>query len=165
MDPSPTLVIWTAIAGGTGGFLGAALSAVLTYRSRAIDRKREQLQRDGNVLGPVSTFLGDVNPDRLAFNVSRDSTVQLERMKALRLRAEAAAGDLRLMAASHPSKKARDLADKLAIAVGNVITSAEWFIGDMVNDHDTSYREATKADYTNAEILLRELRDAAAKVK
>jgi hypothetical protein len=162
---SPAVLIWTAVAGGTGGFLGASLSALLTYRSRAIDRRREQQRLDGDVLGPVSILLSDANPDRLGFNVSRDMTVQDERMADLRQRANASSGQLLTMAASHPNKEARKLADELAVATGNAITSASWFIRDLVNDRALDYRDTALADHAKAQDLLNRLRDVIAKAR
>jgi hypothetical protein len=156
-DTSTEVLILTALAGGAGGFAGAALSAWLTVRSRSTDRRREQQRRDAEVIGPVYSLISDAHPDRLAFNLSRDVDVQRERMEALRLRGNTAVGGLYVMAAGHPDGNVRSVSRDLAVDVQNALTSAGWFIHDMTQDRDQGYRDTAMGDHQKARDLLEQL--------
>ena len=159
----PWIAVLVALAGGVGGFAGSALSVWVSNRSQDTTHRREQQRRDAEALGPVSSYLTDSDPQRLAFNMSPDTEVQSERMQKLVSARDRLRIGLLVLAAGHPAPAAADLARQLDTALYNALTSARWAVSDLHSAKDLGYLDQAIADHARAQSLLSELNQASAR--
>lgn len=153
-----TTAVVVALAGGTGAFLGASVTALLTMRTQGKTHRREQLRRDAETLGPIRRYLEiTIDPKRLAINAPvDDQSAQALHEKLLSQRDQHLAA-VNVMAAGHPDSVVRATAKKFAIGLYNAGHSAGWMLRDAL--HDGRLRDAAGEDHQNALELLEKLSD------
>ncbi len=65
------------------------------------------------------------------------------------------------MGAGHPSKRVRDLARQLEVAIANTLTQSKWLVSDILRNRDTSgARDTANKDHAEATRLLDQLEEA-----
>jgi hypothetical protein len=90
-------------------------------------------ERAGEVLGRVRTLLVDLDPDRIAVNVSDETPAWLMRTEQ---RWESLREELSIFAASQADARVMDAASKLEIAISRTLNWARWLVHDLLRHRD-----------------------------
>jgi hypothetical protein len=132
----PTVVL--ALGVGLLGVFGTLGAVILQHRFARSDSKaaerREQIAIGAAALGPITTLLTNLDPDRLAINASEES---LREIGALRLRwVQERRNPLATFALSHPSPKVRELGTRLDVDVEWVLARGPSLVREVLARRD-----------------------------
>lgn len=136
MTDWPTVVL--ALGVGLLGVFGTLGAVILQHRFARSDSKaaerREQIAIGAAALGPITTLLTNLDPDRLAINASE---LSLPELNALRLRWEnELRNPLAAFALSHPSPEVRELGTRLDVDLEWVLARGASLVSAVLASRD-----------------------------
>lgn len=159
MTDSAWFALTVAVVGGVGGFAGSWLSTWMSLRSQARDRRHEQQQRDGAVVGAVLDYLGSADPRRLAGVGTADPGHRAQELPDLEWRQGELRLQLQVLAAGHPDVAVSDTARDLATAIHNSFSSTAMAVRNVGNPNHGTLLESAASDHAAARKLAEELFD------
>jgi hypothetical protein len=142
-----------AVGGGIGSvssYVTIRLQLVHTAVERRRDKRDASIERLAQVLGPITTLLHDLYPDRVLINSGPDTGEQLKRYNErwMGLRDE-----LAVVAAIEPLPEVRAAMAKLDVEVNNLLNRLGW----IVNGEKHDLLEEAERHHAEAERLISEI--------
>jgi hypothetical protein len=150
-----TAVAITAVSTLTAGFGGVVLQGRIQERVE----RRNRVQRDAEVLGPIEALLSEMNPYPLGILVAREMLPEISSELEDRLRAAGVA--LATMSIGHPSSTVRGLARQLETAMTSTYVRSYLLVHQVGGSPDfEEQRDAANRDYAEARRLADDLAEA-----
>jgi hypothetical protein len=150
-----TTVAITAASTLTAGFGGVVLQGRIQERVE----RRNRVQRDAEVLGPIESLLTEMNPYPLGILAGRETFPEV--FRELEDRRRAAGDALATMSIGHPSATVRSLARQLEMAMTSIYVRSWLLVHQVGGSPDfEEKREAANRDYAEACRLADELAEA-----
>jgi hypothetical protein len=141
---------WSALI---GAFIGAGVPAVLSY----VRVHRDRQAADGQAFGPVLLLLNRMDPLRVTINVG-NAEVEEARWRELNQQVDAACERLLVVAAGHPRRRIRVLAEQAQVKLANVSQASRWAVRDLLQNKDNpEWMEHAQKTHQEATEALREL--------
>jgi hypothetical protein len=151
-----------AAAIAVAGTLLATAFQLRHARRECEDASRaDLLARAAAVIGPTRTLLTDLEPDRIAFNLNRETTPK--HLHDLNRRWMPLRDALSTFAASASSPQVTDTGAKLEVAVSNTLHRLGWAVSDLLEpfaERPSEMLEQGRGFHLRATILTRALLDA-----
>jgi hypothetical protein len=154
-------VLQTAIAALTG-LVGGLASTAIAIRRQEAGEWRQQRERAAELFGPLGPLLTELHPDRIWMNLPlapSEGRTQQSRRWMRWTSAPALSEQLSMLAAWWPTPEGSELAQRLEVALFNVVFQDRWLIGHVRRNADTTEvaREARNVHH-QAELLVKQLR-------
>lgn len=144
-----------AVAAVGGGAVGAWLTGIRQSQTE----RRQRVDRAAEVLAQARALLTDATPDPLGINANPTTSEKTftdlgERWQRTRI-------PLLTLATGDPSKRVRDLAGQLEVAIANMLAQSRWMVSDILKNRDAAdARNTANQQHANATRLLGQLQDA-----
>jgi hypothetical protein len=152
-----TLVLGSSAIVAVAVLVGGQLQLRAAREGQARDEERQHREQGAAVVAPVLSLLTDADPQRLT---ATPGTQTMTMMNELLERWYALRDPIAVFAASHPSKRIAEAAEKLIVAVSNALTADHWLIHDLPESWSKESLETARADNAEALRLARELLEA-----
>jgi hypothetical protein len=152
-----TLVLGSSAIVAIAVLVGGQLQLRRARDEQARSEERQLREQGAAVVAPVLSLLTDADPQRLT---ATPGTQTMTMMNELLERWYALRDPIAVFAASHPSKRIAEAAEKLIVAVSNALTAAHWLIHDLPESWSKESLETARADNAEAHRLARELLEA-----
>jgi hypothetical protein len=152
---------------------GAVIGGLITLFTSSLQNRHARAEREdaaaaarraraAEILGRVRTFLTDIDPARVGFNVNPETTP--EEMKALAGRLNTLRDELSVFSAAADDDRVMDAAAKLEVALFNTFNRVSWHARDLLthggglDSFNSAQREHVRAT-TLVRIVLDLVRD------